>query len=83
MSRFREIVSETPKAARALLRAPAFSVAVVATLALALGPGAALLSILEQIYWKSLPVPHPEELVVFEPPQGPFSAWNWTPRFTS
>ncbi len=73
MSILRDTLAESPKAARALLRAPAFSIAVVATLALSLGPGAALLSILEQIYWKSLPVPNPEELVVFDPPEGPFS----------
>lgn len=73
MSTFADALVETPKAARALLRAPGFSAAVIATLALSLGPGAALLSLLEQIYWKALPVPNPHQLVVFNPPQGPFS----------
>jgi len=59
--------------ARSLLRAPGFSVAVVATLALALGPGVALLSIVEQIFWRPLPVAEPERLVVFQPPTGPFA----------
>jgi predicted permease len=56
-----------------LRRAPAFSLAVVGTLALVVGPAVALLSLVEQIYWKSLPLPHPEQLVVFETPHGPFS----------
>jgi predicted permease len=73
VSALREALAETPQAARALARAPGFSAAVVATLALALGPGAALLSLLEQIYWKTLPVPRPAELVVFQPPRAPFS----------
>jgi len=60
-------------ALRSLLRAPGFSLTVIATLALALGPGVALLSLADQIFWRQLPLPAPEELVVFEPPHGPFS----------
>ena len=45
-SRPSELVHEIGTAARALARVPAFSLAVVATLALALGPGTALLSLL-------------------------------------
>ncbi len=56
-----------------LRRAPAFSLAVIATLALVVGPAVALLSLVEQIYWKSLPLPHPEQLVVFQTPEGPYS----------
>jgi len=61
------------RAARTLLRAPGFSVAVVATLVLVIGPGVALLSVVEQIFWRELPLPNAGELVVFQPPQGPFN----------
>jgi len=60
-------------AGRALLRAPGFSLAVIATLAVVIGPGVALLSLVEQLYWRPLPIERPGELVVFEPPQAPFS----------
>jgi len=60
-------------AARGLARAPGFSLAVIATLAVVLGPGVALLSLVEQLYWRPLPIERPDELVVFDPPQGPFS----------
>jgi predicted permease len=73
MSRPSELLAELATAARSRARAPAVSLAVIATLALALGPGTALLSLLEQIYWKALPVEAPEQLVVFDPPRGPFS----------
>ena len=65
---------------RALRRAPGFSLSVIATLALALGPGVALLSLAEQIFWRPLPLPQPERLVVLDPPQRPFrgrtSQWS-------
>jgi len=60
-------------AARSLGRAPGFALAVVATLAVVLGPGVALLSLVEQLYWRPLPIERPDELVVFDPPQGPYS----------
>lgn len=67
-------------ALRSLFRAPGFSLAVVATLFLALGPGLALLALIDQIYWKALPVTEPERLVVFQPPEGPYqghtSQWS-------
>jgi len=56
-----------------LRRAPAFSFAVIATLALVVGPAVALLSLIEQIYWKALPLPHAEQLVVFQTPDRPYS----------
>ena len=61
------------EAARSLVRAPGFSFAVVATLVVVLGPGIALLSLVEQLYWRPLPIERPHELVVFDPPQSPYS----------
>lgn len=60
-------------AARSLGRAPGFSFAVIATLTVVLGPGVALLSLVEQLYFRPLPIERPAELVVFDPPRGPFS----------
>jgi predicted permease len=67
------LVRHLPVAARSLLRAPGFSLAVVATLTVVVGPGVALLSLVEQLFWRPLPVERPQELVVFNPPQGPYS----------
>ncbi|HTL69179.1 MAG TPA: ADOP family duplicated permease [Lacunisphaera sp.] len=50
-------------AARALRRAPAFSLAVLTTLALCLGPNVAILSALYTFVYKPLPFPHPDRLV--------------------
>jgi predicted permease len=73
MSPMSDLVRHLRVAARSLGRAPGFALAVVATLAVVLGPGVALLSLVEQLYWRPLPVERPHELVVFDPPQGPFS----------
>ena len=67
------LLSSLRQALLTLRRAPAFSLAVIATLALVVGPAVGLLSLVDQIYWKSLPLPHAEQLVVLQPPQGPFS----------
>jgi predicted permease len=67
------LVRHLPVAVRSLVRAPGFSLAVVATLAVVIGPGVALLSLVEQLYWRPLPIERPNELVVFDPPQGPYS----------
>lgn len=51
-------------AARALRRAPAFSLAALTTLALCLGPNTAILSALYTFVYKPLPFPHPDRLVL-------------------
>src|SRR4051812_22847221 len=52
------------RAARSLTRAPAFSLAVIVTLVLCLGPNTAILSALYTLVLKPLPFPAPEQLVV-------------------
>ncbi|MCG8455859.1 MAG: ABC transporter permease [Holophagales bacterium] len=52
-----------PSALRTLLRRPTFSLVVVLTLALALGPGATILSVADAVLLRPLPYPEPEELV--------------------
>jgi predicted permease len=49
-------------AVRALRRAPAFSVTVIVTIALAIGGNTAVFSLLDAVLLRPLPVPHPEEL---------------------
>ena len=50
-------------AIRSLRRAPGFSLAVLTTLALCLGPNTAILSVLYALVYKPLPFPEPERLV--------------------
>jgi hypothetical protein len=58
-------------AGRMLRKNPTFAAAVVVTLALGLGATTAIFSLMDQVLLRSLPVAHPEELVMFENP-GPF-----------
>ena len=48
---------------RSLRRTPTFSLVVIATLTLAVGPTAAVGSLLNALVWRTLAVPHPEQLV--------------------
>jgi len=76
-------------ALRQFLRAPAFSVVIVATLALGIGGTTAAFSVVCGILWRPLPYPHPDRLVeLFEqaPTGGAFSRASgpnylfWTAR---
>jgi predicted permease len=60
-------------AARTLRRAPVFASVVVLTLAVGIGVNTALLSIVRQVLLKTLPVPHPEQLVEIDCDSGPGS----------
>jgi predicted permease len=48
---------------RSLGKARAFSLAIIATLALCIGANTAILSVLYGLIWKPLPFPHPEQIV--------------------
>src|SRR5829696_7033640 len=58
-------------AARGLLRRPAFTLVVLATIALGIGANAAIFSVVNGILIRPLPYPHPERVIAFghEPPQ--------------
>ena len=55
--------TEVRRAVRSLLRAPGFTVVVVATLALGIGANTAIFSVVDGVLLKRLPYPQPEELV--------------------
>jgi hypothetical protein len=62
-------VRDLRHALRDLMRAPGFSISVVATLGLALGANAAVLSLLDKLILRPLPVSEPDRLVtVVAPP---------------
>ena len=54
-------------ALRALRRSPAFAAVAVASLALGIGANTAIYTLLDAVVLRSLPVPHPEELVQVMP----------------
>ena len=59
------MINDVRYALRMLTKNPAFAGVVVLTLALGIGANAAIFSLLDQVLLQSLPVPHPEQLVVF------------------
>ena len=58
-----DLVRETRHAARRLLRAPAFTLAAVATLALAIGANAAIFTVVHRVVLNPLPYPDSDRLI--------------------
>jgi putative ABC transport system permease protein len=61
-----DLLPDLKYAARSLRRTPAFTAAVITTLALGIGANSALFSILDALLLRSLPVRAPNELFVFQ-----------------
>ncbi|HEY6805739.1 MAG TPA: ABC transporter permease [Pyrinomonadaceae bacterium] len=75
-------------AVRGLIKRPAFSLIAIVTLALGIGANTAIFTLVNAVLLKSLPVPHPEELVLFsddssegthsgDVPSGEWSLFNY------
>ncbi len=62
------LIQDLRHAVRGLRRAPAFTVVVVATLALGIGANTAIFTLLDQVVLRRLPVPPAERLVQFDGP---------------
>lgn len=56
------MLSDVKQALRQLLKAPGFTIAAVATLALGIGATTAIFTLVQQVMLKSLPVVKPEQL---------------------
>lgn len=60
-----EFWTEVRRAMRTLVRSPGTTAVAIATLALGIGANTAIFSLLNAVVLRSLPVPHPEQLVGF------------------
>jgi predicted permease len=61
----RDFVHDVRFSARSIFRSPSLTAATVLTLALGIGATTALYSLLDQVVLRTLPVDHPEQLVLF------------------
>ncbi|MDR3700649.1 MAG: ABC transporter permease [Candidatus Sulfopaludibacter sp.] len=64
-------------ALRSLAKAPLLSLVVVASLGLGIGVNTAIFSLLHQVVLSSLPIPHPEQLVLLSAPGDLKNGRNW------
>jgi hypothetical protein len=62
---FPDLAQDLRYAARTLKRQPGFATVAVLTLTLGIGATTAIFSVVEAIFLRPLPVPHPEQLVLF------------------
>jgi predicted permease len=65
------LVRDIPRVVRRLVKAPIFSLVVVATLALAIGANGAVFTLIDQLLLRPLPVSEPDSLVVVNSPSVP------------
>ena len=68
LARLESVLGDLRYAIRSLARRPAFTLTVVATLALGIGANAAIFTLVNALVLRPLPVPHPEQLVIVSDP---------------
>src|SRR5579863_1997663 len=61
---------------RTLAKSPVFASVAILSLALGVGANTAIFTLMDQVLYRMLPVPHPEELVLFDQP-GPNQGSVW------
>ena len=67
-ARLESILRDLRFAARSLKNRPAFTITIVATLALGIGANTAIFTLVDALLLRPLPVPHPEQLVIVSDP---------------
>src|SRR6059058_3933937 len=68
IARLESIVRDLRYAMRSLKSRPAFTLTVIATLALGIGANTAIFTLVDALLLRPLPVPHPEQLVIVSDP---------------
>ena len=69
-ARLESLVRDLLYAIRSLTNRPAFTLTVIATLALGIGANTAIFTLVDTLLLRPLPVPHPEGLVIVSDPAG-------------
>lgn len=78
-ARLESMVRDLRYAIRSLRSRPAFTLTVVATLALGIGANAAIFTLVDALLLRPLPVPQPEQLVIVSDPAAVNSGWVGSP----
>ena len=78
-ARLESIMRDLRYAMRSLGSRPAFTLTVIATLALGIGANAAIFTLVDALLRRPLPVPHPEQLVIVSDPAAVNSSWVGSP----
>ncbi|HET7372688.1 MAG TPA: ABC transporter permease, partial [Gemmatimonadaceae bacterium] len=73
------VLQDVRYAARSLRHHPAFTLAVVLTLAIGIGANTAIFALIDALMLRALPVPHPEQLVTIGDPAQVNSGWTGSP----
>src|SRR5881227_114820 len=68
IARLESIVRDLRYAILSLKSRPAFTLTVIATLALGIGANASIFTLVDALLLRPLPVPHPEQLVILSNP---------------
>ena len=76
------IVRDLRYAMRSLKSRPAFTLTVIATLALGIGANTAIFTLVDALVLRPLPVPHPEQLVIVSDPAAVNDDWVSSPPIT-
>jgi len=78
-ARLESVMRDLRYAIRSLKSRPAFTLTVVATLALGIGANTAIFTLVDALLLRPLPVAHPEQLVIVSDPADVDENWNGSP----